>query len=437
MFEALNSRIIEAQRFSSAHDIKPQGFFRSAVSRWLVGIWLRTLAPGGRAFFIASGIFFAYGTASLEFQAFVPLAYAFVIWILAYLTRFIVRPVVAITPHHAPRIAAGETLQVAIEVSAPSRPVGFNTSIIPHRLPPEFAVEPANGTPVPALSRGESTVISVGLLPDKRGIYPLQGYRVETDYPFGLLSSSQLFPLKSKLVVYPKFEPLDLMDLPQSLKYQPGGVAFAATRGETVEYIGNREYREGDNVRDIDWRATARLNRPIVREYREEYFLRAAVILDTHLPRQTPEACADFERAVSLCAASADYMNRADYLIDILAAGPNLHHLLAGRGLASLDQILDILAGVESTNKSPWEILAPALEGNLERISSVLCLFLDWDEERSEFATNLRASGVAVKVVLVRDLEAQGPPRLDPRDSWSGEVPVLGAREFELGVRQL
>ena len=53
--------------------------------------------------------------------------------------------------------------------------------------------------------------------------------------------------------------------------------------GESFEYIGNREYREGDNVRDIDWTATARLNTPIVREYRDEYFLRVGVVLDTHV----------------------------------------------------------------------------------------------------------------------------------------------------------
>ena len=54
--------------------------------------------------------------------------------------------------------------------------------------------------------------------------------------------------------------------------------------GESFEFIGNREYRDGDSIRDIDWRATARLSRAIVREYREEYFMRVAVILDIKTP---------------------------------------------------------------------------------------------------------------------------------------------------------
>jgi uncharacterized protein (DUF58 family) len=235
------------------------------------------------------------------------------------------------------------------------------------------------------------------------------------------------------LTVYPKFDPIDRMELPMGKRYQPGGMAFVASRGESVEYIGNRDYREGDNVRDIDWRATARLNRPIVREYREEYFLRAAVILDTHVPQTSPESCADFERAVSLCAACGDYMNRSDYLVDILAAGTDLHHLLAGRGLASLDQMLDILAGVESRSRSPWEQLSPVIGENLERITAVICIFLDWDETRRDFATELLKQGAAVKCVVVRD----GQTTLDPHDSWQTEVPVLGRFEFENGIRQL
>ena len=84
--------------------------------------------------------------------------------------------------------------------------------------------------------------------------------------------------------------------------------------------------------------------------------LRAAVILDTHVPgglgRAAQERRDAFERAVSVAAAVSDFMARQDYLVDIFAAGPNLYHLTAGRSLAYLDQILDILACVNASPAS-------------------------------------------------------------------------------------
>jgi uncharacterized protein (DUF58 family) len=431
--ERLNQNLFDLPRLTPSHELPRTLLFHSRTVRWIWGFWSRRLSTGGRYFFLASGLFFGYGMTSLEFQAFVPLAYALVVWVLAFLAMLWEKPKVLLRVEHSTRIAAGEELLLEIEVEGKRSFTSGECIIIPHRLPNEIEVLPVTGATVPPLKKGEIARASFVLKPDKRGIYPLHGYRVETDFPFGLIHASQIFISEEKLTVYPRFDPLDRMELPMGRRYQPGGMSFASSRGESVEYIGNRDYREGDNVRDIDWRATARLSRPIVREYREEYFLRAAVVLDTHLPRVSPELCADFERAVSLCAACGDYMNRSDYLVDILAAGPTLHHLLAGRGLASLDQMLDILAQVDSSSDSPWASLSPVIMENLERITSVVCIFLDWDEERRAFATQLLEGGSAVQCIVVRD----GPTSLDTRGSWPGEIPLLGAAEFKSGIHHL
>ncbi|HEX9995845.1 MAG TPA: DUF58 domain-containing protein [Abditibacterium sp.] len=431
--ETLNQNIFDLPRLTPAHELPNSRLFRSKTLRWLWGIWSRRLSVGGRYFFLATGLFFGYGATSLEFQAFVPLAYAVVVWLLALIAVIFEKPRVVLRAFHAPRIAAGESLTIDIEIEGQSKIAGGESAVIPHRLPNEIEVVPATGAPIPALKRGEVAHVRFVLKPEKRGVYALHGYRVESDFPFGIINAARVFPTMESLTVYPKFDPLNRMELPMGRRYQPGGMAFAASRGESVEYIGNRDYREGDNVRDIDWRATARLSRPIVREYREEYFLRAAVVLDTHVPQITPETCADFERAVSLCAACGDYMNRADFLVDILAAGPDLHHLVAGRGLASLDQMLDILARVDSIQKSPWEALSPTIVENLERITSVVCIFLDWDETRRAFASEILHSGAAVQCIVVRD----GETTLDTRTSWPGEIAILGRAEFENGIRQL
>ncbi len=428
--KALNRKLFDIPRLSPAHDIARQGPFHSRLLRAGWGFWFRTLAPGGRYFFLATLLFFLYGGMTLEPQSFVPFAYALVVWVVAEIAKALEKPGVELRVSHPDRIAAGERLPVEVEIRNRRASALSGGQLIAHRLPDAVDFPAGMGIPIPTLEANEGARVHLELAPRRRGSYTLRGFRVETAFPFGLVFASRAIESRSQLLVYPKFFPLDRLELPQSRRYQPGGVAFVAARGESVEYIGNRDYREGDAVRDIDWRATARLSRPIVREFREEYFLRAAVVLDTHVPEPNPATCADFERAVSLCAACGDYMNRADYLVDILAAGPNLFHLQAGRGLASLDQMLDILASVDSTAASPWLTLAPTVEENLEKITSVICVFLDWDEARRDFAELLQSGGGAVKIFILRDART-GPTTLPTEGTWDGEIVVLGEEEWQ------
>ncbi len=437
LFEALNTRLFEFPRRSASHDVNKLGPFYSIVIRWFWTLWFRLLTPAGRYFFLATGLFFGYGVTSLEFQAFVPLAYALILWLAAFAMLRIARPLLTLEAENVLRIAAGEELPVKLQLSNPTQTTSNNARVIGHLLPADIDILPADGLAIPSLAPGDSTQTALVLRPRNRGIFALTGWRVESDFPFGLLNAGRKWEERAQLTVYPRFDPLDLISLPQGRRQQPGGVAYVANRGESIEYIGNREYRPGDAVRDIDWRATARLSRPIVREYREEFFLRAAIVLDTQVPRVSgefdPARCQDFERAVSLCAACGDYLNRADYLVDILAAGPTLHHLIAGRGLISLDQMLDILAGIEADKAAHWDDLQSALGVHQEQIASAVCLFLDWDETRRAFAAELQGGGTALKIIIVRS-EAT---TLDVADSWPGEILVLGRDEFDLGVREL
>jgi uncharacterized protein (DUF58 family) len=209
---------------------------------------------------------------------------------------------------------------------------------------------------------------------------------------------------------------------------------MASNIGNAFEYVGNREYRDGDNVRTIDWRATARLQKPIVREYREEYFLRVGVVLDTFVHRKSPApARENFERAISVCAAVCDFMARSDYIVDLFAAGPNLYHLTAGRSLAYLDQILDILACVDVSDEEPFGTLEPEVIQNLSRITTVVCVFTEWDEARRAFVDRLRREGAGVKVICVRDADCA----MDPAASGDGHATVINAATFAGGVREL
>ncbi len=420
---------------SGAHDA---AYFLTVNSGGLAGpwrVWNERFTPAGRWFFIGAVALFLSGINSLELQSYVPLLYAGSLWMCAVVAYFRNRPRADLRAAHTDRVCAGETLPVEIEVTNSGRKTARDWRVIAHRLPPHIELEPAHGAPVLPLKSGEKARLTLKLRAAQRGIFTVRGWRVETSFPFGLLNAAQVFAEERKLLVFPAFTPLTQLDIPTGRRHHPGGVALVSHLGESMEYLGNREYREGDNPRDIDWRATARLQKPILREYREEYFLRVAVVLDTHLPNPNAASGEAFERAVSLCAAVGDFMARQEYLVDIFAAGPNLYHLTAGRSLAYLDQILDILACVEANPDEPFDTLEPEILENLAQINAIVCLFLDWNETRRAFCERLQSSGVGLKIIIARDTPCTQDPNADA--AWFGPIPVISRAAFVEGVTAL
>jgi uncharacterized protein (DUF58 family) len=367
-------------------------------------------------------------------------AYAMALWGIALVFAVTWRPRVRLDVHHSERVCVGEVLPVDVDVRVDGVRGNTDLYVVAHRLPAGIDAVERAGVAVPRRAGRLVSRVRLGLRCSRRGAFVLQGFRVESSFPFALIRARRTFDRRRALLVYPRFTRLARLVLPAGYRYQPGGVALASNLGESCEYIGNREYRQGDSVRNIDWRATARLIRPIVREYREEYFMRVGVVLDTHVPgRARPKikaaVRADFERAVSVSAAVSDYMARQEYLVDLFAAGPNLYHLTAGRSLAYLDQILHILACVDECATEPFDVIEPQIMEDLSRITTVICVMLDWDEARRAFVHRLTQAGSGVKVIVVRDREPTLP--LIAEADVLGRIAHVTAQYYERGVEEL
>ena len=280
----LNTYLPTLAGFTATKDVTYHPLFRGLLFPWVWRVWTQRFTRVGHYFILATLFFTAFGSISLDQQWYVPFTYACGLWATAIVGIWVSRPRVTLRAAHAERVSAGETLPVEIEVTAQGGRRRAGLTVLPDRLPPWVDAAPEEGVGLPVLKPGEKTRITMGLFCKQRGAYRLRGWRVETAFPLGLMVAQAVFSEDRPLLVYPRFTPLARLDAPLGRRYQPGGVALASNLGDSFEFIGNREYREGDSIRSIDWRATARLNRPVVREFREEYFLRTAVILDTFVP---------------------------------------------------------------------------------------------------------------------------------------------------------
>ena len=253
----------------------------------------------------------------------------------------------------------------------------------------------------------------------RRGRYLMPGAAVRRTDPLRLAASRAVAVPDQILLAYPRFYRMDEFIVPLGRKYQPGGIPLSSNTGDAIEFVGVREYREGDPVKNIHWRSWARRGEPVVKEYQEEYFCRIALILDTFLPAKAGEREVQaFEGAISVVASIADYFSRSEYIVDILAAGPDIYEVSAGRSLAYLENILDVLACVEPCYDEPFKTITPHLFEKLAHITTVVAVLQDWDHAREKFLRDVREGGAAVRAIVVHD----GPTR----EPWQHVGPELG-----------
>ena len=115
----------------------------------------------------------------------------------------------------------------------------------------------------------------------KRGHVLVTGFELSTGFPFGFFRHRRR--LKSKdvdIIVYPKPQPIadELHLLPLFT-----GQTASFRRGFGHDLLLLRDYQQRDDLRHIDWKATARSQRLTVREFAAEDERRITIMLDTRL----------------------------------------------------------------------------------------------------------------------------------------------------------
>jgi len=179
----------------------------------------------------------------------------------------------------------------------------------------------------------------------RRGIYPLDTVTLSTAFPFGLFRKERDLHMPGEIVVWPRTDRPVRTPTPGGGRVPRHGFATRGAPGVRGEFRSLREYRPGDEPRDIHWRSSARLSTPVIREYEEDGAETRWVCLDLR-GRPGDQAEAAVEVAASLAAASV--MESRPFA---LAAGAVV--VEPGQGAGQLERVLDALARVDFSPDGP------------------------------------------------------------------------------------
>jgi uncharacterized protein (DUF58 family) len=300
-------------------------------------------------------------------------------------------------------------------------------------LPPDHAAD-ARSARLPPIAPGSRIEVSAELIPLRRGPMHFAGVYIGRVDPLGLFRGVRRLVHASTVMVLPRRYSLPALALPGRTRYQRGGIAFASGIGESEEFVALREYRRGDSLRRVHWRVSARIGRPVVREYQDEFFMRHALVLDTFCDASLD---AVFEEAVSVAASFACTVPDQESLLDLLFVGPRTVCVTTGRGVSHAEQMLEVLACARPCRGPNFSDLENLVLGHSGRVSGCILVLLDWDAARRRLVKELRHRRIPVWALLLsRPGAGPGPAIEDPLEYPDRLVRIEIGRVPE-GLRRL
>ncbi|MEU7018649.1 DUF58 domain-containing protein [Streptomyces sp. NPDC046385] len=214
---------------------------------------------------------------------------------------------------------------------------------------------PPSSTQTPARQQltvpaGERRRFATTLRPSRRGDHRAERVTVRSFGPLGLAARQGNHEVPWTVRVLPPFASRKHLPSRLARLRELDGRTSVLTRGEGTEFDSLREYVPGDDVRSIDWRATARRTTVAVRTWRPERDRHILVVLDTGRTAagrvgDIPRLDASMDAALLLTALAS----RAGDRVDLLAYDRRLRAQVQGRSASDvLPAVVDALAPLEA-----------------------------------------------------------------------------------------
>lgn len=147
------------------------------------------------------------------------------------------------------------------------------------------AWQPTAGAPTERqhlrIAAGERGRVAIPLLPRRRGELVSEFVMIRSRGPLGLAGRQARHPSRGAIRVLPAFSSRKHLPSRLARLRELDGNTSIQVRGQGTEFDSLREYVRGDDVRSIDWRATARAGTTMLRTWRPERDRHVVIIIDT------------------------------------------------------------------------------------------------------------------------------------------------------------
>ncbi|HEY7718110.1 MAG TPA: DUF58 domain-containing protein [Pedococcus sp.] len=207
---------------------------------------------------------------------------------------------------------------------------------------------------------GERRALRTDLLPTRRGDRRADRVTVRRLGPLGVAGRQRSVEVPGHVRALPPFHSRRLLPSRLAQLRQLDGRSAVRTRGQGTEFDSLRDYVDGDDVRSIDWRATARRRSTVVRTWQPEKDRHIVLVLDTSRTSagrvgDVPRLDAAMDAALLLAALAS----RAGDRVDLVAGDRRVHRKVVGAPRTTLlSDLVTAMAPLEpALLEADWRLL--------------------------------------------------------------------------------
>ena len=227
------------------------------------------------------------------------------------------------------------------------------------------------------IKAGERRRLTTALSPTRRGDRLADRVTVRSYGPLGLGARQRSVDVGGAIRALPPFHSRKHLPSRLAALRQLDGRSAVRVRGQGTEFDSLRDYVEGDDVRSIDWRATARRQHAVVRTWQPERDRRVILVLDTSRTsagrvEDMPRLDSEMDAALLLAALAS----RAGDRVDLIAGDRWVRaRVTAASRTTLLGDLVQAMAPLEpALLEASWPTLAAAIADTSRRRALVVLL---------------------------------------------------------------
>ncbi|MDP2228135.1 MAG: DUF58 domain-containing protein [Moraxellaceae bacterium] len=307
-------------------------------------------------------------------------------------------------------------------------------------LPP--GCESDSEQPVFTLTSGEALRLRYRLRANRRGVHTFPGLDLRQPTLLGLLTRQDFVPVTSTVRVYPNFaEVAKYTLLASDNRLSQLGIRLRRRRGAGMEFHQLREYREGDAIKQIDWKATSRLRKLIAREYQDERDQQVMLLLDGGFRMRSQDGrLSHFDEALNALLLLTYSVQRQGDAVGLMTFANRECLLPPAKGRAVMNRFMNAVFDLEPSGQTPdFASLATRLDTQVRKRSLLILITSLRDEDTAELADACRRLGERHLVLVANlrekildDIDASEPGDVDSALTVAATHRYLASRERAL-----
>jgi len=247
---------------------------------------------------------------------------------------------------------------------------------------------------LPDFLANETKMIKVSIIPLKRGEIKFNSAIFGRSDIFNMFNAIKYIYSEDTVLVLPKRYTVKTPNLDSDKLNSSEDNDVLSITGQGNEFFALRDYRNGDNIRNIHWKSWAKRGKPVIKEYQKRSFPQKALILDIFAKNIDEDI---FETSISIASSFISPLNNTPSSIDEVIIDEYKEEIINNE-----DNILIYLSKLKLKNSS---FKFYNVEEKLKSITGLILIFNKLDKTRIEFIKTIRNLNIETYIILVTNIK--------------------------------